>query len=94
MTVKELLNQLDDFTDEERNTYLRGMLRMLCGVSQVTLTDFQQQWDNSRPYAEFVKAQNKEIRACIKLELSVIGMSVRKAYKLPVLLETDTIVIP
>lgn len=77
MTVQEVLDQMDSWKDEERNQ-LGPLLNVLCGVSQQTLRQFQNEWDGSKPYDEFVVAQNAEIRKCVELEMSSVGATVRQ----------------
>lgn len=74
MKIKELLEKLDTLEDRE---CLRGLAKMLSDVSVATLNEFQNNWDGRRPFEEFVAAQNKVIRDCVKLEMSSIGGMVR-----------------
>lgn len=74
MKIKELLEKLDTLEDRE---CLRDLTKMLSGVSVATLNEFQNTWDGRKPFEEFVVAQNKVIRDCVKLEMSSIGRMVR-----------------
>lgn len=40
--------------------------------------DFQSNWDSTRPYIEFRKAQDEKIVECLTLEMSSIGKLVRQ----------------
>jgi len=91
MTIKNILEKLDSFKDKEREKYLRPLCSNLTSLSQNQLTNFQTNWDGDRSFEEFVKAQNKEIRVCIELELSEIGKIAREAAGLKPLNENDEI---
>lgn len=91
MTIKEILEKLDDFKGKEREKYLRSLFDNLTPFSQNQLRNFQDTWDGNKSFEEFVKAQNKEIRMCIEMELSEIGKITRKAIDLQPLNENDEI---
>ncbi len=91
MTVKEIVEKMDDLTECERVEYLAPLLENLTSLSQNQLTNFQDSWDSDRPFKEFVKAQNKEIKMCIELELSDMGRSARILAGLEPLNENDEI---
>ena len=79
MTLKEVLEKMDNFTDEERAKYLGGLFKILSPVSTATLSNFQNRWEpEGKTFKQFVVEQNKEIKKCIELEVSVIGEIVRK----------------
>ena len=61
--------------NEERNKVL--------AVSRSTLLQFQNEWDSTKPYADFVAAQNDEFRKCLELECAEIGQIVRTELGLP-----------
>ncbi len=86
MTVKEILEKMDNFKSEEREKYLGLLLNDLTIVSKRQLMDFQNTWDTSKPFKEFVEAQNKQIRKCIDTEMK-IGDVARKAMGLKPLTE-------
>lgn len=90
MKVKEILEKMDDFTDEERQKWLGKLMGMLSQLSVATIRNFQEDWINSdkakniqRPFDEFTKAQNNAIRDCIKIETSRLGLMVRSTIGLP-----------
>jgi hypothetical protein len=76
MTIQDLLDNMDNWYDEERNQ-LRPVLDMLTGVSLETFQRFESGWDGES-YEEFISAQNKVIRECIELEMSELGQIVRE----------------
>jgi hypothetical protein len=90
MKVKELLDKLDELTDEEREKWLLKLADRFSPESLGTIMNFQREWVQSdksqgiqRPFDEFKKAQNKVIRDCVKLEESRIGAHVRVNRGLP-----------
>ena len=68
MTIKDVLDNMDSWQEEERNQ-LHGVMDRLCGVSLQTLREFQITWDGTKSFEEFRVAQNKVIRDCIEIEL-------------------------
>ena len=83
MKIKDLIEKLMTFTDEERTRYLPKLMDGFCSVSQNQITNFQTNWDDSKDYKEFVKAQNKELITCLKMEMSPLGDTVRAVQTLP-----------
>ena len=65
--------------------------KILTEISQNQLRNFQFNFDTKRKsFEEFKKAQNKEIKNCIDIELSQFGIDTRKFLKLePLTLETE-----
>jgi len=62
---------------------MREVWKNLSGVSQQTLIRFQNEFDSTKPYDEFVVAQNDIIRTCLELERADIGKIVRSELQLP-----------
>lgn len=92
MTVKEIYDSLDTFTDEERQKYAGALCKELSPVSMKTLLEFQNSWDGDRPASEFFAAQAEEIKKCVVLEISHTGEIVRQATNLePLTWETEVI---
>lgn len=92
MTVKEICDKLDSFTDTERDEHVTAMCKLLSRVSMKTLMDFQRDWDGKKGFTEFIKAQAKEIRKCVTLEISHFGQTVRDIEELPELAwETEVV---
>lgn len=78
MTIKEIYDELDSFTDAERNKHVIAICKLLSRVSMKTLMRFHQNWDGTKGFAEFFKAQTQEIRLCLDLEMGDSGKTVRK----------------
>lgn len=90
MTVKEICDQLDSFTDDERQKHVGALCNQLCRVSMSTLTAFQRNWDGRKGFEAFIKAQAKEILKCVELEISHFGQTVREIEGLqPLCWETE-----
>lgn len=90
MTVKEVCEKLDLFTDDERIKYVGALWKLLSQVSREALMEFERNWDGTKGFTEFIKAQAQEIRRCIVLEICQLGQTVRMLEGLPVLMwETE-----
>ncbi len=88
MTVKEILDAMDGWKEEERKQ-LMPLLNVFSGVSNATLDQFELIWDRERGYDEFVVEQNKVIRQCVALEMTPLGTDLRRTLGLePLALET------
>ncbi len=93
MTVKEIFEKLETFDDDDRAKYTGGLCKALSPVSMSTLFNFQDKWDGSKSPEEFFKAQSKEIKACVELEVGPAGVVVRQASGLqPLTWETEVAV--
>ena len=79
MTVQDVRENLEKYSNEERAEPLGKLIKVLSGVSHSTLLQFQQTWDDSRPFDDFRKAQDAEIAKCIDLEVSDFGKTARSA---------------
>jgi hypothetical protein len=71
MKIAEILEKMDDFTDDERKKYLGGMWQNVSHLSKNTLLNFQNEWNGSLDFEEFKKKQNKIIKDCIKMEIMI-----------------------
>lgn len=93
MTVQEIVDGLDTFTDGERVKYINPLTEMFSSVSISSLQEFQRKWDGDRTFAEFMKAQNEVIRECVKCEVSQsIGDVVRSIQGLkPLKMSTEVV---
>lgn len=94
MNLQNVLDKIDDFTEEERIEYLTKVFDMFCPISTKTIMNFQNEWgEKTYPnydFEGFIKEQNKQIKMCIKLECSEVGKIVRKTLNLtPITLETE-----
>ena len=89
MNIKTFLDEFESWEGDDRKK-MNPMLNMLSPLSEGELRAFQDRWDSSHPYDEFVKAQNKKIRQCIELELGALGTQIRTTIGLdPLTLETE-----
>jgi len=92
MTLRDVLEKIDDFTEEERERYLLKVLDLFSPVGKATMLHFQEDWDPDKGFAAFVKEQNKTFKMCIELECCPAGNYVREVMKLaPLTLETELI---
>jgi len=91
MTIKDVLDKMNNFTDDERKNILAKMWALMSPISRNSLMNFQNNWDSTKSFDEFKKEQNKVYKECIKLETAdFIGDAVRKQYKLtPIRLDTE-----
>lgn len=95
MTIQQILDQLDTFTDADRQAKLGPLIDMLSGVSKQELLAYQTEHfatrTESNAWDEFRKGFDEKIRQCVGLEVSeVIGVPVRKALGLELItLETE-----
>ena len=91
MKIKELVEKLDRFDDDEREKWLPKLMGRFTPESLGQIMNFQNRWVNSdkakgvtRPFEEFKKEQNKVILDCIKIEGSRLGTEVRDIRGLPI----------
>jgi len=78
MTLKEIYDNMDSFTDEERAEIFTKVFTLFSPPSHSTLRDFQNKWDRRKSFEEFVKAQNETIRLCLDMEMSPMGELIRR----------------
>ena len=71
MKISEILEKMEDFTDDEREKYLGGMWSKVTDVSKNTLMGFQNAWDGSKGFDAFKKEQNKLVKECIQMEIMI-----------------------
>jgi hypothetical protein len=94
MTIREIIENLEQWQDQERETNLRPLLKLLSPMSLATLREHQIKHFSHNPiagYEEFVEGQNKEIKTCLELEMSDFGKVIRENLGLkPLTLETET----
>ena len=90
MKVRELLDKLDELTEEEREKWLLKLADRFTPESLGSIMNFQREWVSSdkaqgimRPFEEFKKAQNQIIRNCVKMEESKLGAHIRANRGLP-----------
>ncbi len=78
MTVKQIYDKLETFNDDERAKFAGVLCEKLSPTSMQTLHEFQNTWNGSKSPEEFFKAQAKEIKICIELEVGQMGQMVRQ----------------
>lgn len=94
MTIREVVEKMDGFSDAKRVKYLAPLYESLTPISQKQITSFQATWDHTKSFDEFKKAQSAELRKCIEIELSEMGGIIRKELGLQPLNEDDEIKEP
>jgi hypothetical protein len=77
MTVEECVGSWIIMPAEDRAIYGPSLIRMLSPLSINTLLEFQRNWDDTKPYEEFVAAQSAELIRFAQLEASEMGATVR-----------------
>ena len=85
MTVKEIYDKLETFSDDDRAKYAGALCEKLSPTSMQTMLEFQDTWDGNKPPEEFFEAQVKKIKMCVDLEVGQMGQMVRMASGLGVL---------
>jgi hypothetical protein len=86
MKIRELLEKLDGLEEDEREKWIYKLMGKFTPESLGTIINFQNEWmsvDTERPWEDFIKAQNKVILDCVKLEESKLGTDVRTTRGLP-----------
>jgi len=92
LSVEEIINKMDNFSEEERVKFLGALSKQFCYLSRNTLMDFQRNWNtDKKSYEQFIKEQNKVFRSCVEIEISETGDIVRTALGLDQL-TLDTII--
>lgn len=90
ITIRAYREQLSKMGLNEREKYSRILYnKHLSPFSQNTLIDFQEEWDDSKPFQEFREAQDKLILTCLDLEKTIWGNYIRKINKLKPLNEEE-----
>ena len=84
MKIKELIEKLDTLEETERVKLLRIFFTKITPISVQTLKHFQEEFFNTTPdntpFEVFIKKQNEKIKECYNLELSEMGIIVRKQF--------------
>ncbi len=89
--VMEIVEKLG--VQSDRAKYLSPLLQLFSPVSKKTLRDFQDSWDGTKSFDDFVAAQNSLIKDCLTIELSSFGAATRQALDQPSLTEQTEIEI-
>ena len=90
MKIRQIIEKLDDLTEDERVRYLPKVMGHFCEVSLSTILGLQNTIDLENftrkrdgkeivSFAEFVTRQNKVIRECYAMEQSQFGELARSA---------------
>jgi hypothetical protein len=82
MKIKELMENIDNLTEEQRDHELRKLLEMCCQLTKNEIRKFTLGWNTARSYEEYKTEQNKIIVKCITLETSELGAMVREGFGL------------
>ncbi len=92
MTVKEIYDNLESFTGDQRAEHLGNLSRQFSDVSMGDLVNFQDNWSPSKGMEAFFAEQGKLFKKCINLEVSNFGKTVREALGLePLTWDTEII---
>lgn len=88
MTVKAVMETVEKLgVQPDRAKYLSPLVQLFSPVSKKTLRDFQDLWDGTKSFDDFVAAQNSLIKDCLTIELSSFGAATRQALGQPLLTE-------
>ena len=90
MLLRDLLKNLDNFTDAEREVYVGKLVEVLTSTSTTAILSSQQGFRGDN-LAEFITEQNNEIRIACRLEMSVMGEMLRDSENLEPLTEETVI---
>ena len=85
MKIQEYLDKLDKMDDDVRAKTSEKVINIFSPVGKQSMLQFQRKWfeEAKRPYEDYVKAQNEEIKKCIALEMSAVGKTVREHFGMP-----------
>jgi len=90
MTIKEIYDNVSNFTDEKREKYVKALVKQFSKFSIGSLQEFQAKWNPDKGPIAFFKEQAQVIKTCIDLELSAMGQGVRSSLGLnPLTWETE-----
>ena len=92
-TIEDFKNNIDTLDRSKGNdAVFQKAMKMLCPISQNQMQNFTNKWDGEKGFTAFVRAQNKEIKICLEMEMSQFGTDVRKQFGLKEL-KLDTVII-
>lgn len=90
MTIKEIYDKAEDFSEEQRVVYLGGLSKHFSGCSMSELRNFQNNWNSEKGMDAFFAEQVQVFKKCIALEISDFGKTVRATLGLePLLWDTE-----
>jgi|NGEPerStandDraft_6_1074524.scaffolds.fasta_scaffold19632_2 hypothetical protein len=79
MIIRDVVELLDDLTEEQRDELLKPVLENLTQTSHYAILEFQLNWNEENgSFKDFIKGQNAVIKECIKIEMTEFGKIVRK----------------
>jgi len=82
MTVKEIYDNVENFTEEQRAEHLLNLSKHFCKVSIKELHNFQDNWNPAKGMKAFFIEQAQLFKKCINLEVSDFGKTVRASLDL------------
>jgi hypothetical protein len=84
MTIQEVLDRMDGFSDDERGQWIGALIGVLSPISKQTLSNEQSAMvsKSDGDFGVFCNLQNEVIRQCVVLECSSIGQIIRKEFGL------------
>ena len=90
MLVKEIYDNIENFTEDQRAEHLLNLSKRFCEVSMGELQNFQNNWNPSKGMKAFFAEQGQLFKKCINLEVSDFGKTVRAAMGLePLMWDTE-----
>lgn len=90
MILLDILDVLNDLCDDQRELVLCGLLEQLTQYSHYAILESQLAWNGDQPYKDFVEYQNDVIKECVKVEMSLFGIVLRREASLaPLTLRTE-----
>jgi hypothetical protein len=79
MIIRDVVELLDDLTEEQRDELLKPVLENLTQTSHYAILEFQLNWNEENgSFKDFIKGQNAVIKECIKIEMTEFGKIARK----------------
>lgn len=91
--IKDFKEKLGKLSGDDRATACGALWANLSELSHSDLFIFQANWDGTRPFEEFVAAQNEVILECLDREMSDIGVVDRQIYGLKPL-DPEEVLLP
>ena len=78
-TLKQIYDEVENFSEEDRVKYISKLWDEFSFLSKDKLINFQADWDGAVGTDAFFKAQAKQIKIRIDMEMSDIGKDIRIA---------------
>ena len=84
MLLLDVLDVLDNLSDEQRELILPQLFAHLSDVSLITIMECQFQYHPDKgSYSDFIFSQNEIIKQCVEIETSPFGNVFRRRLNLP-----------